>query len=488
MIKTLIYSNTGLSSWQIGINTEVIDRLNHEKRELRIVNCNSILNNCFFNKTHHPIGCALCQSRQKILYKRINVNSSNQINLKPIKRKVNVPHFDNLQKVIDYEFQGYNLGRGVASSIISYLREYNINSAEHEDLIGIEITKSINVLLNFKEIIASFKPQEIYLFNGRFAEVWPVILLAKEQDIDYYCIESGSPNKYELFKNSLPHSIVSRSETITKLWNEADNQDRKNIASSWFENRRYRKNTEELQFTLEQKTGLLPDSFDKSKKNIVIFNSSEDELKAIQEWDSGLYHSQTDAIENIAEYFHNERDTHLYIRVHPNLSKLNNSQIKALKEIHQSNVTVIAPEDPTDTYTLMDVADIVISFGSSTGIEATYWGIPSVLFGNSFYMNLNAIYLPRSYQELYKVLNSQLIPKPSDNALPYGYYMRQYGRETEIFNFIGLSKSLYKNKKIPILSFQSLIKMAQYSLGISKWIKATKALKKNNFKSLFKFH
>ena len=450
MTKTLIYSNTGLTSWQIGINTEVIDQLNIEDREILIINCDATLPNCYFNQTHNPIGCALCQSRQKVLLKQAGISEQQIDNLKPyeIDKSLCDVHFDTLKDLMQYSIDNTNIGRGVASSIISYTRDYKIHSGKYGRLIETEIKKSITVLYNFQRFIKDFQPDEIYLFNGRFSEVWPVLQLAEKHNIKYFCIEAGSPGKYELFENSLPHSIKERHQTISQLWNEGEKQ-KILEGEQWFKKRRFRTNTGEIQFTSGQEKDKIPLWFDTSKKNIVLFNSSEDELKAIQEWAVDFFDNQNEAIKCIVEHFSDKPDYQFILRVHPNLSKVNNAQLDEINTFNYANLKIIGPDEDIDTYKLMDIADKVISFGSTTGIEATFWGATSILFGKSFYMHLDAAYQPNSYKSLYNLIqDSSLAPKNKENTLPYGHYMLKYGSSPYNFSVDQKGDKYYKNSKI----------------------------------------
>ena len=79
------------------------------------------------------------------------------------------------------------------------------------------------------------------------------------------------------------------------------------------------------------------------------------------------------------------------------MSKVNNAQLDEINTFNYANLKIIGPDEDIDTYKLMDIADKVISFGSTTGIEATFWGATSILFGKSFYMHLDAAYQPNSY-------------------------------------------------------------------------------------------
>lgn len=483
-MRYLIYSNTGLTSKQIGLTGEIIEQLKKGGAELLVVLCDNVLENCYFNRSHNVLGCAACQSRLINILKQVGVSNSEMTRLRIMTELADLsfPVFNKLEELLGYEYDGIKVGRGAASSIISYRRDYHVTSEKYGELIEIELRKSINVLLNFQTILADFEPDEIYLFNGRFAEVFPLVELAKKWNIPFYTMESGSGNNYELFKNHLPHSIKLRSEHIQNYWNKGEETIRDEKAKEWFDSKRGGSAQFEISFTGKQQKGLIPDNFDKTKNNIVIFNSSEDELKAIMEWQSHLYEYQNRAIEQIVSQFSEKNEFHFYLRVHPNLGKVKNVQIDEIKKMNFDNLTIIPPESTIDTYRLIDIADKVITFGSSVGIESTYWGTTSILYGKAFYLHLDVAYVPQSFNALVKLIEqTDLPPKLQSATFPYGYYMSGYGKETTSFRFDGLKGSTFKGNKIKSIYPGFIRFLFRYVRRISLWTRLHKIYYNESF-------
>lgn len=102
-------------------------------------------------------------------------------------------------------------------------------------------------------------------------------------------------------------------------------------------------------YVKKQQIGLLPQKWDSQKRNIVIFNSSDDELAAIgADYDSySLFKSQYVGICSILEHFIGERNFCFYLRMHPNLSQLDNPFVNDLLELADKfdNIIVIAPAE-----------------------------------------------------------------------------------------------------------------------------------------------
>ena len=83
---------------------------------------------------------------------------------------------------------------------------------------------------------------------------------------------------------------------------------------------------------------------------------------------------------------------------------------------------VIAPESPISSYSLLDVADKVIVFGSTMGIEAAYWHKPVICLAHSFYLKLEVAYNPKTVEELWSYIDTKdLKDKYNDDILKFGY-------------------------------------------------------------------
>jgi hypothetical protein len=179
----------------------------------------------------------------------------------------------------------------------------------------------------------------------------------------------------------------------------------------------------------KQDHGRLPANWDATRRNIAVFPSSEDELAAIGAgWQNPIYATQLQGLQRIIQSLSADpRELHLYVRVHPNLQGVANNQTRGLAQLQSPLATVIPPEDPVSTYALMHACEKVLTFGSTTGIEAVYWGRPSLLAGISFYRQLGGTYNPSTHEDLVELLKARLTPRDPLPALMYGFYQATFG-------------------------------------------------------------
>ena len=74
--------------------------------------------------------------------------------------------------------------------------------------------------------------------------------------------------------------------------------------------------------------------------------------------------------------------------------------MQAMKAAAPRNTRIVMPDEPLNSYALMDEADVGLTFGSSTGIEMAMLGKPVVLAARNFYEMGSQIITVRSRESL----------------------------------------------------------------------------------------
>lgn len=472
-MKTLFLSLQGISPLHQATEAELILQRLQRGNVVEVLHCAACLRTCSLNSTHNLLGCAVCQSRA-VQTARLTKVATHQLSadLFPQTYPGLIP--SDLTGLLELKYDDLNIGRGVVSSTISILREYLLDpEGDHRELIELELCNAVGALLNYRRVLDVVQPDEVVLFNGRHSELWPMIELCQQKGIDYVCHERGSSiERYQEFRNSLPHSIATRRLLMDALWETTPAEERTRLAMAWFESKRRGDNKDDRSYLGAMKTGSMPDNFDAAQHNIVVFNSSEDELQAISEWETPLFRHQNEVIERLLNALQGRTDVHIYLRMHPNLKNVDNSQTQGLYELKQVNFTLLPPQDPVDTYRLLEAADVVLSFASTVGIEATYWGTPSVLYGRAFYEGENAVYHPESFTELLQILTAtNLKACTRDRALKYGLFASSYG-QPYTYARIETAKTAYiGNEKIRRFTPLAVQNLLRYLPQISRWLR-----------------
>ncbi len=241
-------------------------------------------------------------------------------------------------------------------------------------------------------------------------------------------------DRYKLRKNTTPHSLSFTKNEIEELWRNGGDE-KYTIGSNFFLDRRNKVVQSWKVFTRHQKLGVLPEGFDASKKNIGFFNSSMDEYEGIPDFNNRLYEDDNAGIEKICQSFLGNENYHFYLRVHPNLKGLDNTQNKTIAGMGGkfNNLTIIQADANIDTYALMEAVDLVITFGSTMGVEALFWNKPALSLGRCFYEDLEGIIQPGDHEEVIHYINNIPIAASNTGAIKYGYWCISFGTKFSYF-------------------------------------------------------
>jgi len=347
--------------------------------------------------------------------------------------KIELPPSPSVKDYKALRYRGQDLGWGALSTVNYLYRDPLCDSPEAMQAVKTFLNAAISSYEGTRRFLSKqCKFDRGYIFNGRFAVTRGAMRALQDAKIEVYTHERGcSKNHYQLFPNTFPHDQKLFQKRVRASWaNAVDREQRDKIANRFFQDQKTGNPLNEMNFVENQNFGKFPEGWDREKLNVVIFNSSEDELAAVSDlFTNPVYPSQADAVDRIvSDTLASGKPIHYYLRIHPNLVGVENSSLSKLMEVSSPNLTTIDANNSISTYCLLDACDRVVTFGSTVGVEATYWGKPSILTGKSRYDELDVAYRPTSHEEVMNLLlNDDLAPKNRLGALKYGYYVRTRG-------------------------------------------------------------
>jgi len=398
--------------------------------EVHLLTCQGGLQTCPANNVHDAKTCILCRSK---LHTGLEIDELEDaevhvLDLDRYKETVSIPSFSTIDDLKDFEIDGINHGMEAASTMISALRKPRPDMGEHRDLVERSLFTAIAVYRASLRRIEELQPDRCYVLNGRRASQMPFVRAAWEKDRKLYTFEVGhDADKYILVEDTYFHDLDNKKREIEEYWSDdTPFEEKKELADQFFRDRRYGSGEKylEAQFKEEQRQGALPGDFDASRRNVVIFNSSEDEFAAVEGYENPVYETQVQGIHRIIENSDLDDDIHIYLRVHPSLTNVENYQTRAIEQLEADNLSVIPANSDVDSYALMEACEKVVTFGSAMSIESAYAGKPSILLGREPYEDLGACYTPDSHEEAIALLNDPgLPPRDQLGALKYGYYV-----------------------------------------------------------------
>lgn len=418
---------------------EIAESYAEEGHEVFFLYCNSLLPNCELNLSKDQTVCNSCINKRNQGFSKINskikfIDASIYYEEEKMDLFEELSENSELASLKELKYNNFDLGMGVVSSLIDFLREPEPEIKENFKVVQSLLKSSLmsyNIVLKAS---SSISIDRIYAFNGRFATQRALLRAAETLNISVHVHERGSSKeKYEIFPEKMPHEPDFLLERMQLYWQKSPlSETKKNqVAEDFFLTRKNGKDFFWTSFVSQQEDYKLPKSWDRTKRNIVIFNSSDDEYAAIgSAYEGNLYHNQEDGIQRILDSlkFLDAQNIKIYLRVHPGLKGIKNSQTNRIQSLSSDFLEIIQADDSVSTYNLMDSSEKVLTFRSTMGIEATYWNKPSILLGKAYYSGFDCVYKPKSHEEVIDLLLTENLPlKDKNSTKVFAFYYSVYG-------------------------------------------------------------
>ncbi|MCS6796373.1 MAG: capsular biosynthesis protein [Raineya sp.] len=444
--------------------------------------CEYNFKSCTSNPEHRENLCNICITKRKrgirMLNSKIKEIGLFQFLPKNIKNNLK-SNFTDLEELRNYSIDNFDIGMGVLSTLISYLRTPYFDIKDYQTYVKANIESAYQTYLAAVNLLSKQNFDIVYIFNGRFTIERAILRACEKVGQRYYTHERGcNRNHYEIFENTLPHSIIYNHNKMLEAWNKETNEEKKKkIADNFFLSRINKtwEGYEWMKALDSQDPNLLPDNWDNKKYNIVIFNTSDNEFVAIgEEYKQNIFSTQLEGIKEIAHFIReiNDSSIQLYLRMHPMLANSYKEAKHILKELepYRDVLHIIPPTSPVSSYKVLFNCDKVITFGSSIGIEATYHGKPSISLASSGYQYLDVVYLPKTREELWNLLlDRNLAPKDSKNTLIYAYYYETVGIPYKYYQAETLFSGKFKGEVLEGINVR-LTKMHLFKQNVKRII------------------
>ncbi len=430
-MKVAVYSFWDAIFPHLATEAEIIERHLGQGDEVVRMVCRRELPQCVSNLGHDLPRCARCQCHAGAALRLLGVRVRERpvTDLTRRDREV-IANFTfegrNIDDLMRLKFGPFHVGLAVASALVEWLVDPDPDLAAHEQVIRDWIAVSLATYLSAVNMIAEERPDLVYVVNGRYTYLRAVFEACRGQGVDCRVYDrGGAKDRYWMVANRMPHDLAAFQAEAEELWARAASPGREEVGARFFEERVQGIAQHWFSYVTGQNPGLLPEDWDPSRRNVAVFLSSEFEYVAISpEYDYPFYKGQNDGVFRILETLERiDAPIHLNIRMHPHMKGVKNPTVDRLRALRSPKATAIPPESPVSTYALLRACEKTLAFGSTVGIEAVYWGKPSILPGPSYYRHLGGTYNPASHEELIELLlAADLPPKPREAALKYGYH------------------------------------------------------------------
>lgn len=274
----------------------------------------------------------------------------------------------------------------------------------------------------------------IVVFNGRFTHDRAAAAAAESMGVKVLYYDYGGLETSFDLTHTNTHDWNSLQERMQIMW-DSWGDDREAIAREWFENREKHQESGIEAFVGMQEHNHLPD-LPEDHELMVFFSSSGDEIAELDlDWTT-YFDSQENAVRTLARIFSGMDHTTFVVRTHPHmLTKPADDRMRWIAAVNEIGENVhIPPDSPTDSYALMRAATRIFTYGSTTGVEAAYRGMPVAVLGPSAYHLLGCVTPLESEDAIRQWITDTPTCDPT-KALPYGLMMQRRG-----FNLEWLSK------------------------------------------------
>lgn len=452
-----ILVSTPYPTWPVHWETslELAQRFLDRGDNVIVLRCRGEMGSCDANLSNKKSVCRGCDRRQDIGIALLTGPVETSWIEEPSPRQFAFVQkctetFSTLAEWTAWHVDGFDVGQAVHSSMAS-----NWALRDHApDVSNPQVKRSFQklalaALVTFestKELIEEKQIQRAVIFNGRFAITRAMIRACQQAKIPFATHERGPTlSRFGLWVNSLPHDVEATRQQVIALHGEIGIDEARIHSHRVYTNRRRGKFDSWHSFTEMQKEGNDDELKEEMRYRIVVFTTSQTEFVSLQEgWKSSLFDSQQDALrELIAMTKAVRKDYLIWIRMHPNQAG-NVREIHEIESLATENVRIILPQSDVDSYAIMLASDLVVTFGSTTGIEAAYWRRPSILLGPSPYGGLGSTYEPRNLDELRDMLSTDLEALPIEGARMYGAYLQVSGLEFKYASEPSLGHAMFK--------------------------------------------
>ena len=464
--KVLIYAPMALWRFHLATDLELAQRYLDEGHEVFWIACKSELPICQANPDNLKSICMACEHRSGVGLSWLGENNVHVLPLSNLndQQKSEVDRLDtdlrlDINSLRNFEYEGSDIGMAVLSSVVSQLRDPLPDLSEHIEMISEHVRSALIVHFSMKAYLEEIQPDEVVMFNGRYTVVRPALRVVQQSSASVITHERPyTLGKYLAVKDNYPHELELGKKLILDHWQTSQHalERKQEIASAWYEGQRAGKDQGWFSFVSQQDKGVIPEHFDRNKVNFAIFVSSEEEFAALKGWENPIYESQNDGIQQIMNAFHTQDGCHFYIRVHPNLAGIDNTQTRGLESFRNTSeqLTLIEADSAVDTYALVDAVDAVITFGTTVGVEAVYMKKPSILLGRSFYEDFDGVIRPTCHADVIDVLGQFCGKRPAaadsigEGAYIYGYYLATAGEKFRyvLQDKVGITGMVRNNK------------------------------------------
>ena len=276
------------------------------------------------------------------------------------------------------------------------------------------------------EVIQKREVSAVAVYNGRFLHDRAAAAAALSAGVPTLSYDLGGLDTDFDLTIDETHDWDALQVRMLQMYDSWDPNERDELGSKWFLQRTQHLDPMNKLFVESQEIGKTIE-LPTDRKTVVYFSSSGDEIAELDlNWDD-FFGGQENALRMLAQQC-KAKGYFLVVRSHPHKRKKPKHDVAQwMAAINEINPDVhLDPFADVDSYTLMRQADIIATYGSTTGVEAAYAGKPVIVMGPSAYDKLGTAVGVANSNELAVALDG-IQPGSWGGAVSYGLMMMRRG-------------------------------------------------------------
>ncbi len=266
----------------------------------------------------------------------------------------------------------------------------------------------------------------VLAYNGRFLHDSAVAAAAAAHGLPVLAYDTGGLETDFDLTIDATHDWSALQARMRRMYEEWPLDERDDLGGAWFRDRAAHTEAANAYFTGDQQLGR---GIDRTPEEVVVtyFSSSGDEIAELDlDW-ADYFNGQGGALLALADQCR-ALGYRLVVRTHPHKR---HKPKRDVEEWHEA-VAAAGPSlhvdehSDVDSYTLMRQSDVVVTYGSTTGVEAGFAERPVIVMGPSAYDELGCAVRVRTADEL----QNALLERHAgvwQRAVPYGLMMKRRG-------------------------------------------------------------
>ncbi|MEO8400131.1 MAG: hypothetical protein ABI550_10030 [Ignavibacteriaceae bacterium] len=283
------------------------------------------------------------------------------------------------------------------------------------------------------EAIAALNPERVAFSHGTYTTRGPFKDIINQANIPQFSISRAKMAETQKFNWKTPGDWWDVESTWEEFKNKSLNSRELNIVETYMQSRRshtrdvmvYNFTGEESKDLTYKKLGISP-----SKETYTIFtNVLWDAASAQREI---AFKNPVEWVIETIKWFKNHPEKQLVVRIHPAESVIGTKQpmydlIKKNINDISSNVIILKPDAPVNSWSLLKVTDVGLVHTSTVGMELALEGIPCICVSKTHYRNKGFTIDITSREEYFSVLGNGVqnfdAVKCKQQALKYSYVL-----------------------------------------------------------------